>query len=189
MSGSGGQYWTLSANPTTNGNFSAFTIGTFTGALNTLYDSYHRAPSLTVSATPAFMNDGLAPGAAFTGGTTHILSHLGATVGATLTSSLYLDGGAAASSSGTVTNSNLSTGGYLPIAATGLTLWQYQAPQPPNYNTFVAGQYFQGSMGEFVIYGSTLSAANQRIMEGYLAWKWGEQALLPAGHAYKNAAP
>jgi hypothetical protein len=32
-------------------------------------------------------------------------------------------------------------------------------------------------------------AANQEITEGYLAWKWGLQGNLPAGHPYKNSRP
>jgi len=32
-------------------------------------------------------------------------------------------------------------------------------------------------------------AANQEIIEGYLAWKWGLQANLPLTHPYKNSPP
>lgn len=31
--------------------------------------------------------------------------------------------------------------------------------------------------------------SKQEIVEGYLAWKWGIQANLPAGHPYKNSPP
>jgi len=31
--------------------------------------------------------------------------------------------------------------------------------------------------------------SKQEIIEGYLAWKWGLVANLPAGHPYKNSAP
>lgn len=36
---------------------------------------------------------------------------------------------------------------------------------------------------------TALSAADQQKVEGYLAWKWGQTALLPAAHPYKDAAP
>ena len=39
----------------------------------------------------------------------------------------------------------------------------------------------------FVPYNSSLDT-RQRL-EGYAAWKWGLQALLPSGHPYKSAAP
>jgi hypothetical protein len=31
--------------------------------------------------------------------------------------------------------------------------------------------------------------SQQQIVEGYLAWKWGLVANLPAGHPYKNNRP
>ncbi len=34
-----------------------------------------------------------------------------------------------------------------------------------------------------------LSDVNRQLLEGHLAWKWGLQANLPAGHPYKTAAP
>jgi hypothetical protein len=33
------------------------------------------------------------------------------------------------------------------------------------------------------------SATDRQKIEGYLAWKWGIQASLPAAHPYRNAAP
>lgn len=49
--------------------------------------------------------------------------------------------------------------------------------------------FFKGSWGEFIQYDGTLSAADRQKVEGYLAWKWGLQGNLPAGHPYKSAAP
>jgi hypothetical protein len=43
-------------------------------------------------------------------------------------------------------------------------------------------------MSEVVMVESTDTTTRQRI-EGYLAWKWGLQTSLPAGHPYRNAAP
>ena len=46
-----------------------------------------------------------------------------------------------------------------------------------------------GDYCEFIIFSSLLSSINQQLVEGYLAWKWGVEGNLPAGHPYKNAAP
>jgi len=46
-----------------------------------------------------------------------------------------------------------------------------------------------GSMNEVVIYNSVLSTTNRQYIEGYLAWKFGSQAALVAGHPYKSVAP
>ena len=48
------------------------------------------------------------------------------------------------------------------------------------------GQDLDGYIAEVVAF---QSAANQEIIEGYLAWKWGLVANLPAGHPYKNSKP
>ena len=42
---------------------------------------------------------------------------------------------------------------------------------------------------ELLIFSSFLGDSDRFNVEGYLAWKWGMQANLPAGHPYKNAAP
>jgi hypothetical protein len=44
-------------------------------------------------------------------------------------------------------------------------------------------------IGEILIYSSVLSMVDRQAVEGYLAWKWGLQGNLPAGHLYKGAAP
>ena len=48
---------------------------------------------------------------------------------------------------------------------------------------------YAGTMTEILVTTQTLSTADQQLIEGYLAWKWGTQALLPVGHPYKLAAP
>jgi prepilin-type N-terminal cleavage/methylation domain-containing protein len=40
-----------------------------------------------------------------------------------------------------------------------------------------------------IVSSPNLSAANRQRLEGYLAWKWGLTAELPADHPYKTAAP
>jgi len=46
-----------------------------------------------------------------------------------------------------------------------------------------------GWVMEIVMFNTQLSQTNQQKMEGYLAWKWGSQASLPAGHPYYSSAP
>jgi hypothetical protein len=43
--------------------------------------------------------------------------------------------------------------------------------------------------GEFMIFNKALSALERQQIEGYLAWKWGLQANLPATHAYSKVPP
>jgi len=46
-----------------------------------------------------------------------------------------------------------------------------------------------GNIFEVIQYNTTLSTLQRQQIEGYLAWKWGLQANLPANHPYKSAAP
>jgi len=46
-----------------------------------------------------------------------------------------------------------------------------------------------GDIAEVVAMGWALSTSDRQTLEGYLAWKWGLQALLPGGHPYHGAAP
>jgi hypothetical protein len=46
-----------------------------------------------------------------------------------------------------------------------------------------------GSINEILVYNITLNTTQRQTVEGYLAWKWGVQASLPAGHPFKTAAP
>lgn len=51
------------------------------------------------------------------------------------------------------------------------------------------GNYGAFDLSELVVCVDTSSATTRQLLEGYLAWKWGLQGSLPAGHPYKNAAP
>ena len=42
---------------------------------------------------------------------------------------------------------------------------------------------------EVLVYNRVLLTFQRQYIEGYLAWKWGLQANLPASHPYKNAPP
>ncbi len=49
--------------------------------------------------------------------------------------------------------------------------------------------FFAGNLGEIIMTSSELSTADRQRVEGYLAWKWGLEANLPAGHPYKSLPP
>jgi hypothetical protein len=46
-----------------------------------------------------------------------------------------------------------------------------------------------GFISEMVATSSLLSTADRQRLEGYLAWKWGLQANLPADHPFRNNPP
>ena len=50
----------------------------------------------------------------------------------------------------------------------------------------IGGQY---QIYELILYNAYLDTTQRQKVEGYLAWKWGLQANLQAGHPYKSAAP
>jgi hypothetical protein len=52
-----------------------------------------------------------------------------------------------------------------------------------------ASNYFTGYVGDVVLINGTVTTAVRQQLEGWIAWKWGVQALLPVGHPYKSAAP
>jgi len=52
-----------------------------------------------------------------------------------------------------------------------------------------AASFAQMMLGEAVFLNRTLTTTERQELEGYLAWQWGLQGKLPAGHAYKTAAP
>jgi hypothetical protein len=45
------------------------------------------------------------------------------------------------------------------------------------------------SVAEVIVYSTTPTATQRQQIEGYLAWKWGLVASLPASHPYKNYPP
>ena len=52
-----------------------------------------------------------------------------------------------------------------------------------------SGYYYGGDYCEIVWYNIALTVAQIQQVEGYLAWKWGTQGALPAGHPFKNSPP
>jgi hypothetical protein len=62
------------------------------------------------------------------------------------------------------------------------------AATPINVGQSPGGNYWGGDIAEIVVL-TDAPVADILKGEGYLAWKWGLQGLLPGGHPYKNAPP
>jgi hypothetical protein len=56
-------------------------------------------------------------------------------------------------------------------------------------NRYTLNNGFPGHICEIIIYSNSLTTTQRQQVEGYLAWKWGLQASLPANHPYKNSSP
>jgi len=50
-------------------------------------------------------------------------------------------------------------------------------------------EYWNGAIGEVLIYNVALNDTQRQKVEGYLASKWGLRGSLPSGHPYKSTAP
>ena len=48
------------------------------------------------------------------------------------------------------------------------------------------GQFWKGLVGEILIFDGVISNDDRRIVQAYLAWKWGLQNRLSTSHPYKN---
>jgi hypothetical protein len=48
---------------------------------------------------------------------------------------------------------------------------------------------FSGDIAEIILFRTNLPTSTNQIIEGYLAWKWGLVANLPAAHPFKNRPP
>lgn len=53
----------------------------------------------------------------------------------------------------------------------------------------VIGSYYLGSMYEWFSTNAVMTAGEEDKTHGYLCWKYGKEADLPGGHAYKSAPP
>jgi hypothetical protein len=50
-------------------------------------------------------------------------------------------------------------------------------------------QSWQGFVAEIMIFDGTINESERKVIQGYLAWKWGLNTKLPNDHLYKNNAP
>jgi len=82
-------------------------------------------------------------------------------------------------SNGTNTISATASPAYYDDVASNVTIGT-------RYDQYV---FFNGVISEVVMYNTALNTTQRQKIEGYLAWKWGLQSTLPAGHPFKTAAP
>ena len=77
--------------------------------------------------------------------------------------------------------------------STTSSLWAMQAATRfslgQEWDGTAASDFIKADFGSVVLYRSKLSTANLRQVEGFLAWRYGLQSLLPAGHTWKDSAP
>jgi hypothetical protein len=76
--------------------------------------------------------------------------------------------------------------GTLPSSASTQGAFTIQRYGVGNQAQTGATEYWNGFIGEVIIYNSAITAAQRQQVEGYLAWKWGLVADLPSSHPYKN---
>ena len=70
----------------------------------------------------------------------------------------------------------------LPVTLDGFSIGSLQGNSVGNY-------YSNIEVSEALVLYTDVSNADRQKLEGYLAWKWGLEANLPADHPYKNTPP
>jgi len=50
-----------------------------------------------------------------------------------------------------------------------------------------ASEFYEGDLGEMIVYNRALNTIERQQIEAYLAWKWGLVAYLPASQPFRNA--
>ena len=75
-----------------------------------------------------------------------------------------------------------STSNNLQTTADGFSIGSLRGGLVANYYTNV-------EVAEIIVLYSAVDTTNRQLIEGYLAWKWGLEANLPADHPYKNSPP
>jgi hypothetical protein len=118
----------------------------------------------------------------------------------------YYNGGGTPSydlSSGTAYSNNVGNIMAFQSNTTGWGVWRngtlesttntIATPDNTNVGYGLGRQYNPNRVSNIVIAEvimvQSTNTTTRQLIEGYLAWKWGLQASLPAGHPYKNAAP
>jgi hypothetical protein len=66
---------------------------------------------------------------------------------------------------------------------------QTSGSTPLSLSSTFLERFFVGDIYEVLVYTSVPTQLQRQQVEGYLAWKWGLQATLPANHPYKNIRP
>ena len=68
----------------------------------------------------------------------------------------------------------------------------WRSPQPmigKGARTGGGENYLDGWLAELIFVNEALSTSDRQKLEGYLAYKWGLQSVLPGGHPYKSTPP
>ena len=82
----------------------------------------------------------------------------------------------------TFTNSSTYTSSYTNYPVNYFFLGSYT-------NTVIGSRNFKGNIYEVLYYNTALTTAQQQLVEGYVAWKWGFRTSLPSTHPFYAAAP
>jgi hypothetical protein len=80
---------------------------------------------------------------------------------------------------GTSTGDFVAVTGYGAMTQTGISIGDDSA----------VGNPLIGNRHEYIVLGHIATVAERQAIEGYLAWKWGLQAQLPATHPFAKSAP
>ena len=75
-------------------------------------------------------------------------------------------------------------GSVLTSTTTNVT---YMSGNAQNARIGIWDSMFTGSIAELIAYDAPLTVSQRQQVEGYLAWKWGLQAALPATHPYLSS--
>lgn len=98
--------------------------------------------------------------------------------------------GATTYRNGSTVNTNYEANG-LPIPA---NMFRIESPLTHTevwrlLNNGASFSTFGGGLGELIMTDGSEDFATEQKVEGYLAWKWGIEGLLPSVHPYKNGKP
>lgn len=83
---------------------------------------------------------------------------------------------------GTLEYDNVGFGGFPPSYATLMTHDRHVSPN-------AATRLSDFLLGSIVVTNQLISSADADRLNGYLAWEWGLENLLPGGHPYENQRP
>jgi hypothetical protein len=84
------------------------------------------------------------------------------------------------------TRNETRSNGYLQVLQNELTMLSMGDYGPGNHQrTLFSGRIYEA----MVLTGSKIRYGHQRLIEGYLAWKWGLQHKLPRSHSYRRVPP
>jgi len=157
------------ANPTNTANYGAAVASNGTGSVYyDLFLSYHGKEYFNFGDC---CGNVIGPSVNFTG--PHLWTGIGTESGP-----IFLD------KDGTTVGSKTSTYGGETIACS----WYVGAVGTCSGGA-ATGNYYQGFLGEVIVYNVALSQANQQLVEGILACKWGLQNQLPSSHPYYSTCP